>query len=116
MLEFHVPASALAGWSLGDPPTSADGNGIVRLRVIAPPPDGFHARITLRGEPVDIRVVETYAPFRTAAIDSVLAALPVWTTPHFRAIRTRTCTRGCRTAGASAPANGGSADAEGGPP
>lgn len=93
MLEFHVPASALAGWSLGDPPTSADGNGIVRLRVMAPPPDGFHARITLRGEPVDIRVVETYAPFRTAAIDSVLAALPVWTTPHFRAIRTRTFTR-----------------------
>src|SRR5690606_41488214 len=93
VLEFPVPAPALAGRALGEPPTSAAGNGIARLRVMAPPPDGFHARITLRGEPVDIRVVETYAPFRTAAIDSVLAALPVWTTPHFRAIRTRTFTR-----------------------
>lgn len=93
LVEFHIPASALVGWSLGDPPVDAGTEGNVHLRVMAPPPDGFHARLTLRGRPADIGVVEVFAPFRTEAIESALAALPDWTTPVTRAVRARTFTR-----------------------
>lgn len=94
-LEWRVPASALAGWSLSDrlPARPALDPGLHQGFVVGVPGTGWVGQLRFRSlAPVTVSLAATTAPGESATLARLAPLLPGWTTADRRVVVRRSLT------------------------